>query len=208
MSVGNSGAVVPIRSVDLLRMWSSKMEFIAITDFKNELFADAFKQYFAEFGIHVKDWDALFEEMNREEYMGALLLVDSASGVLGFIQYQSIQLNNNFFQQKLGFVREFWVRSECRKLGYGTLLLEKVEEFFREKKHKGKPILILLSYLLTNCLTRPDFIAYNHKHADNISRRICRHLGALSVTYTVKSQAEYEQAKNKFDLFIFDSCRI
>ena len=82
------------------------------------------------------------------------------------------------------------------------------EEFFRQEKYKRKPVLMLVSYLLTNCVTRPDFIAYNHKHADNISRRICRHLGALSVTYTVKSKAEYEQVKNKFDLFIFDSFRL
>lgn len=56
-----------------------------------------------------------------------------------------------------------------------------------------------------NFLTRPDFIAYNHEHAHNISRRICKALGGLSVAYTVKSHAEYENAKDKFELFIFDS---
>lgn len=79
------------------------------------------------------------------------------------------------------------------------------EEFFRSKKYKGKVLFMILPYLLTNCLVRPDFIAYNHKHAHNISRRICRMMGALSVAYTIKSMEEYEQAKDKFDLFIFDS---
>ena len=63
----------------------------------------------------------------------------------------------------------------------------------------------VMTYLLTNFLTRPDFIAYRHKDADNISRRICRKLGALSVTWTVKNQKAYEKAKPHFDLFIFDS---
>ena len=82
------------------------------------------------------------------------------------------------------------------------------EEFFREKKYVGNFPLTLLSFLVFNFLGRPDFIAYNYKHADNLSRRICRVMGALSVTYTIKSLDSYAQVKNKFDLFIFDSCRL
>ena len=82
------------------------------------------------------------------------------------------------------------------------------EEFFREEKNKGKHLLTLASFLLLNFTGRPDFIAYNHLHADNISRRICKKLGALSVTYTIKSKEEYLKNKKNFDLFIFDSCRI
>lgn len=79
------------------------------------------------------------------------------------------------------------------------------EELFRSREYKGKLIYYLVSYLLTNVMCRPDFIAYNHKHGNNGSRYVCRLLGALSVAYTIKSQKEYEHAKNKFDLFIFDS---
>lgn len=80
------------------------------------------------------------------------------------------------------------------------------EEFFRNEAYKGKLLYMILPYLPFNFLTKPDFIAYNHLHANNISRRICRAMGALSVTYTIKSKEEYERAKDKFDLFIFDSC--
>lgn len=62
-----------------------------------------------------------------------------------------------------------------------------------------------VGYLLSNCLTRPDFIAYCHSDAKNISRRLCRVMGALSVTWTIKSKEQYEKAKPEFDLFIFDS---
>lgn len=80
------------------------------------------------------------------------------------------------------------------------------EEFFRSEQYAKNPLFWILPYLVFNFLTRPDFIAYNHEHASNISRRICRKLGALSVAYTIKSTREYEVAKDKFDLFIFDSC--
>ena len=63
----------------------------------------------------------------------------------------------------------------------------------------------LMKNLLTNFVTRPDFIAYKHSDFRNLSRRICRALGALSVAWTVRSQEQYEKAKPHFDLFIFDS---
>ena len=74
------------------------------------------------------------------------------------------------------------------------------------KTPKMKIFYTLVTYLLTNVLTRPDFIAYDHLYVNNISRRVCKWLGALSVTYTVKSVERYEEVKNDFDLFIFDSC--
>jgi len=80
------------------------------------------------------------------------------------------------------------------------------EEFFRNETYKGKILFMILPYLPFNFLTRPDFIAYNHLHAHNISRRICKALGALSVAYTIKSVEEYEKSKKHFELFIFDSC--
>lgn len=82
------------------------------------------------------------------------------------------------------------------------------EEFWKHSEAYKKPLYYVLAYLVFNFLTRPDFIAYNHHDAGNISRRICRKLGALSVAYTIKSKAEYEKSKEKFDLFIFDSCRL
>lgn len=81
------------------------------------------------------------------------------------------------------------------------------EEFFRNETYKGKLLYAILPYMPFNFLTRPDFIAYNHEHAHNISRRTCKALGGLSVCYTVKSVKEYEKAKeNGFELIIFDSC--
>ena len=79
-----------------------------------------------------------------------------------------------------------------------------LSENFAKRGNKNPAVWIMI-FLLLNFLARPDFIAYRHEDAENISRRICRRLGALSVAWTIKSQEQYEKAKPKFDLFIFDS---
>lgn len=63
----------------------------------------------------------------------------------------------------------------------------------------------IMKNLLTNFLTRPDFIAYCHEDAGVLSRRVCSTLGALPVAWTIRSQEDYENAKDQYDLFIFDS---
>lgn len=78
-------------------------------------------------------------------------------------------------------------------------------DFWKEEKNKGKKELLLVTHLLSNVLCRPDFIAYCHEDARMFSRNICRMMGALSVAWTIKSEEEYQKAKDKFDLFIFDS---
>lgn len=85
------------------------------------------------------------------------------------------------------------------------VLRGQLSENFIRSGRKGIQMWIM-TYLLSNVMTRPDFIAYRHKDADNISRCICRKMGALSVTWTIKNQKEFEKAKPHFDLFIFDSC--
>lgn len=77
-------------------------------------------------------------------------------------------------------------------------------DFVRDKNYNGAKY-GMLAYLLTNVVTRPDFIAYRHSDAGNLSRRVCRELGAMSAAWTIKSQAEYEAVRDKFDIFIFDS---
>ena len=79
------------------------------------------------------------------------------------------------------------------------------EEFWQTPKYKTHYPLYILSLLLTNVATRPDFIAYNCEHAFNLSRRLCKLFGALSVAWTVKNQETYNRIKDQFDLFIFDS---
>lgn len=82
------------------------------------------------------------------------------------------------------------------------------QSYWKEKQFRGKARFLLLGLLVSNVATRPDFIAFKHQDAGNLPRRLCRLFGALSVAWTIKSEKDYEKAKNSFDLFIFDSCRL
>lgn len=94
-----------------------------------------------------------------------------------------------------------WYRKHRPDVIRGQLCME----YWKEDKFKGNISFLLLSYLVTNIAARPDFIAYKHSDASNLSRRIAAKLGALSVCWTIKNQEQFEEAKKHFDLFIFDS---
>ena len=94
-----------------------------------------------------------------------------------------------------------WYRRHHKSVMRGQLS----DAFLQEEGMKG--ILYFgLEHLLLNFVTKPDFIAYNHKHYRNLSRLICRKLYKnLAVAYTMKSEKELRERQNDFDLFIFDS---
>ena len=106
-----------------------------ITDFFDLGFQNAFRQYFAELGINVKDWDGLFREMNEGnegEKNAAWVRTTADGGVIGFIQFTPIRFNSWFFEETCGFIREFWVKEEFRCRGYGSALLALAERYFLE----------------------------------------------------------------------------
>ncbi len=65
---------------------------------------------------------------------------------------------------------------------------------------------LFLQFLVTNIVTRPDFVAYNFQYQGNISRRLWRALfRGRSAAWTVRSEEELKRAKPHFDAYIFDS---
>ena len=76
---------------------------------------------------------------------------------------------------------------------------------FGREGEKESAAMVLVHYLLTNFATKPDFIAYSHRGADNLSRQLCRYLYRnLAVAWTIRSQEELNRNRGKFDLFIFE----
>ena len=65
--------------------------------------------------------------MNRQG--GNLAFIRLDEQIVGFIQFRIDSLTNWFFQEKMGFIREFWVSSKYRGRGHGRDLLDKVEEY-------------------------------------------------------------------------------
>ena len=81
------------------------------------------------------------------------------------------------------------------------------DAFHKDKPDEFKgPLYFVLTNLLFNFLTRPDFVAFNHKYASCLARTLCRCLyGNVAAAWTIKSEADLEKARKHFDIFIFDS---
>ena len=95
----------------------------------------------------------------------------------------------------------WWYRKNRPEIVRGQLS----QAFLREEGYRGK-LYFALQHLLMNFLSKPDFIAYNHKHHNMLSRRICRSLYKnTAVAWTIKSEQELAEARKHFELFIFDS---
>jgi glycerophosphoryl diester phosphodiesterase len=174
-------------------------------------------------GVKGNVWDFTYDELQEltlaksgeriPKFEEVLNLVDGKVPLiveykLDRVQTKVCELGNKLLKQYKGAycIESFhplavkWYRKNRPDVLRGQLSMNFKAEY---KKHKEY---ILLTYLLTNVATRPDFIAYQHSDASVISRKICRVLGALSVTWTIKNQKQYEAVKDEFDLFIFDSC--
>lgn len=96
-----------------------------------------------------------------------------------------------------------WYRKNRKEILRGQL----ADNFIRSgEKEFPRLLYFVLHHLLLNFLTKPDFIAYNHKCYRDLSRQLCRYLyGCLSVAWTIKDQEALEARREDFDLFIFDS---
>lgn len=71
--------------------------------------------------------------------------------------------------------------------------------------HMPRPIQFLMTFLLTNFLTRPDFIAYKFSDRKHLSAAISRKLwGLQGVSWTLKNQTEYDTAVKEGYLPIFE----
>ena len=77
-----------------------------------------------------------------------------------------------------------------------------------KKEHVSRPSWqrFLLTNLLLNSISRPDFIAYDRQYANQFSFRLCRKLyRPVNVAWTVKNEQQLDEARELFDAFIFDS---
>lgn len=95
-----------------------------------------------------------------------------------------------------------WYRKNNKKIMRGQLSCS----FRNDETHRRSPLDMVLANLLFNFLSKPDFIAYDHRDYRNKSRGICRYVyGGLAVAWTIKSQEELDARQEDFDMFIFDN---
>lgn len=77
---------------------------------------------------------------------------------------------------------------------------------FTKDNKAPKSLKIALEYLLLNFKSRPHFIAYNWIDSNNLSLRILRKLGIITVAWTVNSEKALEVSNERFDTIIFEHC--
>ncbi len=97
----------------------------------------------------------------------------------------------------------FWYRKNRPLVMRGQLS----DEFHKDSPKEFKGVLyFILTKLLLNFLTKPDFIAFNCKYPDSFSLKLCRKLFKCTcAAWTIKSKEQLTRAKDNFDIFIFDS---
>lgn len=95
----------------------------------------------------------------------------------------------------------WWFRRHRRDVVRGQL-----SSNFRKEGEYWNILYFAMTHLLFNFLTKPDFIAYNHRFSEEPGRRICRHLYRHpAAAWTIRSEKELEALKGEYDVFIFDS---
>lgn len=95
----------------------------------------------------------------------------------------------------------FWFRRKR-----GDVVRGQLSSNFRREGEYWNILYFAMTHLLFNFLTKPDFIAYNHKFSEEPGRRICRRLYRHpAAAWTIRSEKDLEALKGEYDVFIFDS---
>ena len=80
------------------------------------------------------------------------------------------------------------------------------ENFFRSDPKMSLPLKLLLSTLVDNIATQPDFVAYKFSDRKNLSVFLCRKLFKLQgITWTLRSKEDYDTAVKEGWLPIFEN---
>lgn len=97
----------------------------------------------------------------------------------------------------------YWFKKHNPHITRGQLS----ENYFKNKNSKINFLIkFLMSMLLTNFLTKPDFVAYRYDHQNHISYKICNKLWKLKgVSWTVTEYSEIEKADQKGNISIFEN---
>ena len=91
---------------------------------------------------------------------------------------------------------------------HGSVVRGQLSSNFRKDGGYTHVMYFFMTHLLLNFLTKPDFIAYNHKFYKEPGRRICKKLYRCpAAAWTIQSQKDLEAMRGDFDVFIFDSFR-
>lgn len=94
----------------------------------------------------------------------------------------------------------WWYRRHRPEICRGQLSMN-----FQKREGSYHPAEIMARHLLFNFLGKPDFIAYDIRDKEALSKNICRRwFGCPSAAWTVRSNKQLETARAYYDSFIFE----
>lgn len=96
-----------------------------------------------------------------------------------------------------------WYRKNRPEIARGQLSMN-----YQRENHWYGPQYYIMRHLLTNFITKPDFIAYDCRAGHSFSLQLCRYLFRCpAYAWTIKSRRELEKARKLFDGYIFEGFR-
>ena len=94
-----------------------------------------------------------------------------------------------------------WIKRHYPEIIRGQLSMN----YFLEEADRPFYQKLVMTSMIFNCFSRPDFIAYKHSQKEQFSYRLLRKLYPVeNVAWTIKSQEQLEQARDVFQVMIFD----
>lgn len=91
------------------------------------------------------------------------------------------------------------------RINHNNVVRGQLASNFRIDGENRSVLYFFLTHLMLNFVTKPDFIAYNHRFREEPGRRICKRLYKKpAAAWTVKNSLELNEIKDEFDVFIFE----
>lgn len=176
-------------------------------------------------GVSGAPWDYTATELQEMRLFGteeciptladALALIDGQVPIL--VEYKMDKVDTHvcaageallrdyegeYFMQCFHPLALMWYRKNAPEVARGQLM----QDYMKQEKHAGDPVYFLLSRMLTNVATRPDFISYRHDDKVNGSIRICELLGTPMLGWTIQGEESLSAAAatGRFDALIFN----
>lgn len=107
--------------------------------------------------------------------------------------------NVPYIMQSFNPLALMWYKNNRKDIFRGQL----ASNFFKEGRKNL--VEIICGFLLLNFLSRPDFISYDIKYPNTLSRRIAVGFGATSAGWTITSQKQLDNCKNDNNIYIFEN---
>ncbi len=174
-------------------------------------------------GVEGKIWDYTLQELKELSLLGteekiptlaeALAVIDGQVPIL--VEYKMDKVDTAvcaageaelssyegvYYMQCFHPLALMWYRKNAPEIARGQLM----QDYMVQEKHAGDPVYFLLSRMVANVATRPDFISYRYDDKLNVSIRISELLGAPMLGWTIQGEEALASEGAGFDALIFN----